>query len=322
LLGFPDAGNCSDHATWLGETKLLAELGLPITCRASAQSYQRASLAAKIGEGTILLHGGYFGGHSLDREFQLRVLQDFSNRTIFLPQHVSSGDRDVERVTTVIAKHPDVTLFAASGAAREMFGRYLGAKQRVEMAPDAAFLLGRQARPREPLYDILWLARTDRRQKNNQAEVAARLLSQAAEKSVLPRFSDGIEISLVVKQRPPTVMLTDWSSLVFENQEARLAYHSLDFDARAQAFVDRALYILSLGRIVITDRLRAHILCLLLGIPHILIDDDSGKNRDFYESWSSATNLCLLAANPAEAWTLARNALPKLKEGSNPDWLW
>src|ERR1700680_2330382 len=93
LLGFSDPGNCSEHATWLGETKLVADLGLPISYRASAQSYRREALAANIGNGTIFLHGSRFGGNSpLDREFQLRVLQDFPNKTIFLPQHLSSRD--------------------------------------------------------------------------------------------------------------------------------------------------------------------------------------------------------------------------------------
>jgi exopolysaccharide biosynthesis predicted pyruvyltransferase EpsI len=322
LLGFSETGNCSDHATWLGETKLLGEIGVSIAYRASAQTYQRESFAVKTGKGTILLHGGRFGEHPpVDREFRLRVLQDFPNKTILLPQHVSSIDSPgVESVAAAVAKHPDTTIFAASRAAKDMLGRYFDAKQ-IELAPDAAFFLTAQNRPRDALYDVLWLARTGRRQ-NDQAELAARLSSQAAEKSVLPRFHDGVEISLVVKQRPPTVLLTDWSSLVFESQEARLAYHALDFDARARAYLDRALYILSLGRIVITDRVRAHILCLLLGIPHILLDDDSGKNRDFYESWSNTANLCHFALSAAEAWALARNASPLVKEGSNSAWSW
>ena len=182
-----------------------------------------------------------------------------------------------------------------------------------------SFLLGPQSRPCKPLYDIVWLARTDQEHANDRTEAAARLASQAAEKIVLPKFADGVEINLVVKQRPPTVLLTDWQSLVFENEEARLAYQRLDFDARSQARVSRALYILSLGRMVVTDRLHAHIFCLMMGIGHVLVSDESGKNRHFYETWTRDSNLCRFARDPAEGWSMVRTAL---KQGNGGEWTW
>lgn len=40
------------------------------------------------------------------------------------------------------------------------------------------------------------------------------------------------------------------------------------------------------ARVVVTDRLHAHVLCLLLGIPHVITDNVSGKIRAFYETWT------------------------------------
>jgi len=74
-----------------------------------------------------------------------------------------------------------------------MFTRYFGPAAHVELAPDMAFLLGPQTRPREALYDIVWIARTDQERASDQTEIAARLSSQGAEKYVLPRFPDGVE---------------------------------------------------------------------------------------------------------------------------------
>jgi pyruvyl transferase EpsO len=68
--------------------------------------------------------------------------------------------------------------------------------------------------------------------------------------------------------------------------------------------------------VVITDRLHGHIFSLLLGIPHVFLDDDPDGNGDFYETWTRASPLCRLARNPAEAWSLARNAVPKQKEAT------
>ena len=326
LVDFPDSTNCGDHAIWIGEKKLLSELGTAITYECSAQTYDRDAMAARIGNGTILMQGG---GNFGDRyphhhEFRLRVLQDFpSNKVILFPQQVTFLDNEhLQRTANFLAGHPDVTLFARGVVAQHMFTRYFGQTAQVELAPDMAFMLGPQPRPREPLYDIVWIARTDQERANDQTEVAARLSSQGAEKYVLPRFPDGVEINFVVKQRPPTIFLTDWYSLFFENEEARLGYQRLSFDQRGEATIARALYILSLGRVVITDRLHGHIFCLLLGIPHVFLNNDSGKNWNFYETWTRESPLCRLARNPAEAWALARLAVPKLREEAGSAWSW
>jgi pyruvyl transferase EpsO len=322
LVDFPDSANCGEHAIWLGQKRLLSELGISIAYESSAQTYDRDAMAAKIGAGTILMQGGGNLGRPLLRhEIRLRVLQDFpNNKIIFFPQQVTSRDnQDLERIVNVIGRHPDVTLFARSTDTQRILAERLAQSARIELAPDMSFLLGPLPRTSEPPYDIVWLARTDQEHANDRTEAAARLASQAAEKIVLPKFADGVEINLVVKQRPPTVLLTDWQSLVFENEEARLAYQRLDFDARSQARVSRATHILSLGRMVITDRLHAHIFCLLMGIPHVLIGNESGKNRNFYETWTRDSNLCRLARVPAEAWSMARTAL---KQGNGGEWTW
>src|SRR5882672_12205198 len=58
LLDFPDSGNCGEHAIWLGQKRLLSELGTPVAFESSARTYDRDAMAAKIGAGTILMQGG------------------------------------------------------------------------------------------------------------------------------------------------------------------------------------------------------------------------------------------------------------------------
>jgi exopolysaccharide biosynthesis predicted pyruvyltransferase EpsI len=38
-------------------------------------------------------------------------------------------------------------------------------------------------------------------------------------------------------------------------------------------------------KFVISTRLHGHILCLLLGIPSIIVDNSYGKNKRFYDTW-------------------------------------
>src|SRR5258708_26316388 len=187
LVDFPDSANCGEHAIWLGQKQLLSELGIPIAYECSAESYDHDAMVAKIGTGTILMQGGGNLGRPLLRhEVRLRMLRDFpDNKIIFFPQQVTSRDnQDLERIANVIGRHPDVTLFARSTDTQLLFTNHFGQSARIELAPDMSFLLGPVSRAAEPLYDIVWLARTDQEHAEDRTEAAARLASQAAEKIV------------------------------------------------------------------------------------------------------------------------------------------
>jgi len=63
----------------------------------------------------------------------------------------------------------------------------------------------------------------------------------------------------------------------------------------------RGCRVLSQGRLVITDRLHGHILSLLMGIPHVLLDNSYGKVRRFYEAWTKEFESVRWADVPAQA---------------------
>ena len=67
---------------------------------------------------------------------------------------------------------------------------------------------------------------------------------------------------------------------------SRAHLRSTRYEAVAWARVIRACRLLSSGRAVITDRLHAHILCLLLDIPHIVLDNNYGKIVRFLDAWT------------------------------------
>ena len=49
----------------------------------------------------------------------------------------------------------------------------------------------------------------------------------------------------------------------------------------------RGVNLLSRGQVVITDRLHAHILSVLMHKPHILLDNSYGKLGGFYQAWTN-----------------------------------
>ena len=69
--------------------------------------------------------------------------------------------------------------------------------------------------------------------------------------------------------------------------------------------MERGLRALSRGRVAVSDRLHGHILCELLGIPHVMFPDRYGKVRAFHESWTAASELATWADGPSEALAAA-----------------
>jgi pyruvyl transferase EpsO len=67
----------------------------------------------------------------------------------------------------------------------------------------------------------------------------------------------------------------------------------------------RGLTLLASGRVVITDRLHGHILCLLMGVPHVVLDNTYGKLSTFRDAWTADVDSAWWASTPAEASAIA-----------------
>ncbi len=67
--------------------------------------------------------------------------------------------------------------------------------------------------------------------------------------------------------------------------------------------------LLSSGKVVITDRLHGHILCSLLKIPHVILDNSYRKISNFRAAWNSGGHLCLEAQSVDDAVIKANTLL-------------
>jgi pyruvyl transferase EpsO len=98
----------------------------------------------------------------------------------------------------------------------------------------------------------------------------------------------------------------------------RLVLNSIEmalFNQLADRRVRRGCLLLSQGEVVITDRLHAHILCCLMEIPHVVMDNSYGKISNFRKTWGTGNNgLCIEAREFPEAITKAQMLLKELRE--------
>jgi pyruvyl transferase EpsO len=82
-------------------------------------------------------------------------------------------------------------------------------------------------------------------------------------------------------------------------------------DRLARDRVRVACEILSAGRVVVTDRLHGHILCVLLGIPHVVLDNQHGKLSAYHSRWTRDSGVATFADSPEHAGELARQQLTR-----------
>ena len=68
------------------------------------------------------------------------------------------------------------------------------------------------------------------------------------------------------------------------------------------------------GRVVITDRLHGHILSVLCGIPHVVLDPVNKKITSYMQSWTGGIDNILVAHSPEEAMNKAIELQQKLDD--------
>jgi pyruvyl transferase EpsO len=268
LLDFPDHANVGDSAIWLGETAMLRGITGSDPCFTSCwHDFDEAAFHAACPDGIVFLHGGGNLGdiwphHQRFREHILTALHDY--RIVQLPQSIhfddpAAGRRFADRATG----HPDLTLYVRDRPSLAIAAPWLG--DRARLAPDSAFALGVQPR-QPPSVDVLALMRGDSERR--------------AHAWALPAGAD----------------IVDWLA------DDDISTDDTDFASQqrqANARLRRGLALLSRGRTIVTDRLHGHILALLLGIPHHILDNRYGKVGAYIDAWTSGSPLLIREPSPA-----------------------
>lgn len=308
LVNFPNHANAGDPALWLGELAALDRIGAEVVYTASWASYDAATLRRRLGDGTILIHAGanfgdlYPHRQATTRERVLAELPDI--RTIQLPQSIHFEDpANRDRLRRLCEEHTDFTLLTREPQSEAYALEHFAVPSLL--CPDPAFSLGMRERAGEPRTDVLWLARTD---------------PEAAGYHLPAIYGMDVEVLDWLAPLPdePTWPARDrlWRGL----NEALLPRYergsglarrlwrlnARSFEPLAERWVDRGCTILARGYVVVTDRLHGHLLSLLQGIPHVVLDNSYGKLRSVYDHWTHQCSLAHWADSPEEALEAAR----------------
>jgi pyruvyl transferase EpsO len=325
LALYPDHWNTGDAAIWWGTRRLLDELGIEVAYACDPWNYDPRTLARRLPEGPILLLGGGNFGDVYPREQGLRdrILGDFAGRRIIqLPQSIAfRSEGAVVATAGLLARQRDFTLMVRDAASLR-FARERFPGVATGLCPDAALALElpRPSRPAEVPVLALW--RTDSESGGPLPPLPAGWFARdwTVPGGVLPademaqlspagrRFKEWVGNPPPMGQRSPPRRRFAWRHVPWL------------WDHLAEDRTHRGLRILSRGRVVITNRLHAHLLCLLAGIPHVVCDAANGKIFAFRDTWyptgdtgSPSGTTVRFASSAAEAVELAKSlsdALP------------
>lgn len=312
LVNFPNHANAGDPALWLGERATLDRLGAEVVYTASWASYDPTVLRRRLGaDGTVLIHGGanfgdlYPHRQATTRERLLADLPDL--RTIQLPQSIFFRDpANRDRLTALCEAHTDLTILTREpqslAYAREHFA------VPSLLCPDPVFALGMRPRAAAPRADVLWLARTDPEAAGYDVPAAGDLIVETLDwLAPLPDehrwpLADRARRRLNAALLPRFEAGDPWARRLWRLNAAT-------FEPLAEQWVDRGCRVLARGRVVVTDRLHGHLLALLQGIPHVVMDNSYGKLRAVYDEWTHQCSLTRWADTPDAAMAAARGLL-------------
>jgi len=291
LLDHPNHDNIGDSVIWSGEIAALKAItGRLPTYAAGMTDYDQNRFVNTMPRGTIFLHGGgNFGDLYPDfHAFKLDVLEAFRGRRIVqMPQSIHFKDASgVAATAAAIRTHGNFRFLARDQVTYDFAASAFDCE--VSLVPDAAFGLGPLSRSRLPSMPLLQFRRRD--QESQTAGVAG---------SVDWPAEDEKQIHAI---RWPS-KLTSLKSGRWTKTSRQVAALTALADHRVRVGVD----LLSHGEKIICDRLHVHILSVLLGIPHVFIDNSTRKISAYNQTWTYDCPLAHYAANEAEAQRIAES---------------
>lgn len=282
IVGFPNHGNVGDSAIWLGQLAYCRQRRLEVVYTCDRRTYCKVCLAKVLRtDGIILLTGGgnfgdlFHGDHAL-REL---VIGDFPHVPILqLPQtiHFQSAD-SLEHTKRVISKHRDLTLLLRDNQSLAFARRHFDAQ--AVLSPDMALWLGPMQRPTRAVRKQLWLWRND-----VEAPVEAGAAYTLSSHDI--KIVDWLQEPYSSLKRVNGILTR---AVVRYPRSCRVLGRlvSQTFEPLATARLNRGCNLLAEGAVVVTNRLHGHILCLLMGIPHVVLDNSYGKISQFVKTWGT-----------------------------------
>ena len=302
LLDFPRHLNVGDSVIWLGERATLGRLDADVVSTCDKFTYS-AERVHKADPDVVLLHGGGNFGDLYPTHHAIReaVFRDLKGRPVVqLPQSINFGDDEgLERTRRLISEHGQVTLMLRDEVSEEFARQNFDA--RVVLAPDGAFGLGPLEHPGPPSAPLAIQARTDR--ESSAAQPRGETTFDWLDRPTGRR--SGLELRLRELLIAGTAGGAGRSRTVLPSLAPRA------YDGLARWNLRRGLAMLGRGEVAVTDRLHGHVICVLMGHPHVVVADRYGKIRQLWDTWTHEAECAHWAGSWDQAVEIAQGLVDR-----------
>ena len=312
LLGYPDHYNVGDHLIWLGEVLYLTNvLGIEVKYAASVESFSPQRMKDTVDKVPILIHGGGNLGDlwSYYQRLYEKIIALYHDRPIvILPQSIRfAQETRLERAKAIFNAHPNLTLITRENRSYELAKQHFFNCQ-IYKAPDMALEMINMP---NMLFDpkkkdtVLYLCRQDGELNRISSPESIELPNLIVEDWASYKYKgvpgarsfQGIVRLLKEGWLDGTIISSEWISRQIWQQ---FHPYTSKFDTlynpsmhrKSWNFMHNGVYQFQQHRLIITNRLHGHILCLILGIPHVFLANAYHKNESFYETWTHQIPFC------------------------------
>lgn len=276
VLDFPRHKNAGDTLIWAGEMSHLAALGYPVGYVSDIGRINLNRLKERIGDGPVLLHGGGNFGDlwPVFQEERERIARELPNNPIVvLPQSLYFRDPGRARTTNAtFVAHGNVTVLVRDdvslASARELLPDVTSS-----FCHDSAFG-NAPIKSETAIHDVMILRRTDQEGTDALAALTANYPTVDWGLSRSEQFQWAVNRTpgIFYRRAPESVRRTLQHSI-----DASYARY-VDLNMRA------AIRTISRARTLVTDRLHAHVLALLLGRKSFVVENSYGKIKPIHDA--------------------------------------
>lgn len=329
LLDYPQYFNIGDHFIWLATVFYLSDvLKTKIHYTSSLGDFSEELMEKQVGKSPIIFQGGGNLGDlwSSHQEFREYIITKYRDRPIIImPQSIHfTQPENLKKAANIFNNHPNLTIFT-----RDNYSDYIARKHfnncQIIKAPDMVFHLVNMPLTQANVKDkesILYLCREDSELKQKKSSSAVNIPNLVIQDWVafnwiyrgVGKFS---ELKRWYWRIPGMVKLvregwqrglanpSEWiSRQKWERNHPYVNKLETIYNPSMQHFswsmIHAGIYQLLQYNLVITNRLHGHILCSILGIPHIFLPNAYHKNKSFYETWSYHLPNCKFIQNVQE----------------------
>lgn len=314
LLDFPSYMNVGDSMIWAGERTYLKAMGVTVHYACDIERYSAKALEKSHPSSVILLQGGGNLGDLWPsfQEFREKVVRDFPERKIIqLPQTLHfESPAAARKANEIFGAHPDLTVMLRDGNSMQRAAHLLPSVRTV-FVRDMALGWDPKVSGSNQTRGILILARRDAEAAGSTASLQYDL-HQFAEVEVADWGLDGLRHVKWKASKIPGGIVRQVAPLKDSPTVSKLLGRS--YNRMLDMNLEAGIGLFENRRLIVTDRLHAHVLASLMNIPHIVMDNSYGKIKSIFDDYTHKFSCAHFAGSNQEAKDLAVDLLNSLEE--------